>query len=171
MNNTIFCQNCGHPNNINENNCSFCHQQLVKYNYVPQNNSRGNFIPNNQQTGHTTYSPYPQTQQPRNFIPNPQPNMYAQMPYHQMQQPNKGPVKTPILNFFCLLSVVISYFLRFTPLWTLSYICLLLWLIVYVVLVNHYKDSGRDISSIKTTRNTVCILFVLLFCIKFVIYI
>lgn len=147
MNNTIFCQNCGHPNNINENNCSFCHQPLVKYNYVSQNNSRGN------------------------FIPNPQPNMYAQMPYQQMQQPNKGPVKTPILNFFCLLSVVISYFLRFTPLWTLSYICLLLWLIVYVVLVNHYKDSGRDISSIKTTRNTVCILFVLLFCIKFVVYI
>ena len=84
-----------------------------------------------------------------------------QPPYPYQQQ--LPPVKTTFLDVICAITVVISIFLSVTSLWTIAYICMLFWLIVYVCLVNHYKYSGRDIKSLTTTRNTICIVFILTF--------
>lgn len=74
--------------------------------------------------------------------------------------------KNELLDILCLFSLVIASFLCFggVNFMAVAYLITLVWLIIYQVMYsNAHKDPTIDDSSIKKTRNTICIFFILQF--------
>lgn len=76
------------------------------------------------------------------------------------------------LDILCIISVVISIMLfsEPNPFRYAGYLIMLFWMIVYSIIYWAYKDDpDYDISKVKQSRTALAVLFVLTYCIGFVI--
>ena len=74
--------------------------------------------------------------------------------------------KNSLLDMLCLLSLIIASFLCFGGIefMALAYLVTLVWLIIYEAMYSKaHKDQSVDDSSLRKTRNTICIFFILQF--------